>query len=189
MNFSSSGSSFHSFFFLATEPVSSVTVLTRATKRKKKLRQGHNELKTRFSNGPTKTEPYIGLYKGGLERKNIFFITGGRHRATLRNSAPLPPPYLNSCCRATRRLSKHNPAAMRKRRRSRCRGCCPRRVTARELHAGALFSARVPRALFLPVDKAAGAVGRHGWRTRGAREPPKYSRCVYGRRSLGRRCR
>ena len=43
--------------FLATEPASSVTPLTRATKRKKKPRQGHNELKTRFSNGPTKTEP------------------------------------------------------------------------------------------------------------------------------------
>ncbi len=43
--------------FLATGPASSVTPLTRATKRKKKPRQGHNELKTRFSNGPTKTEP------------------------------------------------------------------------------------------------------------------------------------
>jgi len=29
-------------------------------KKKKKLRQGHNELKTRFSNGPTKTEPHGG---------------------------------------------------------------------------------------------------------------------------------
>ena len=45
-------------FFLATGPASSVTPLTRATKRKKKQRQGHNELKTRFSNGPTKTEPW-----------------------------------------------------------------------------------------------------------------------------------
>ena len=51
-------------FFLATGPASSVTPLTRATKRKKKPRQGHNELKTRFSNGPTKTEP---LLKSGTQ--------------------------------------------------------------------------------------------------------------------------
>ena len=35
-------------FFLATEPVSSETELTRATKRKKKPRKGHNELKPVF---------------------------------------------------------------------------------------------------------------------------------------------
>ena len=36
-------------FFLATEPASGLRPLTRATNRKKKQWQGHNELKCRFS--------------------------------------------------------------------------------------------------------------------------------------------
>ena len=47
--------------------------------------------------------------------------------------------YLCSCCPATRRHSKHNPAAMLTRRRSRRQSRCPRRVTNRKLHPGALF--------------------------------------------------
>jgi hypothetical protein len=56
-DFSISWSSHHCFFFLATGPASGATPLTRATKRKKKQWKGHIELETRFSNGPTKTEP------------------------------------------------------------------------------------------------------------------------------------
>ena len=51
------------FFLIATGPASSVTPLTRATKIRKKQWLGHNELKTRFSNGPTKTEPALRKYR------------------------------------------------------------------------------------------------------------------------------
>ena len=71
-------------FFLATGPASSVTPLTRATKRKKKPRQGHNELKTRFSNGPTKTEPWHGRYARNVSTvltfnnlMKLWFVFGG----------------------------------------------------------------------------------------------------------------
>jgi hypothetical protein len=49
------------FFFLATEPASSDAGLTGTTNSTKKQWKGHNELKTRFSNGPTKTEPFFPL--------------------------------------------------------------------------------------------------------------------------------
>ena len=44
-------------FFLSTGPASGVPPLTGTTNSTKKQWKGHNELKTRFSNGPTKTEP------------------------------------------------------------------------------------------------------------------------------------
>ena len=44
-------------FAHCTEPVSSDAELTRATNSTKKQWQGHNELKCRFPDGPTKTEP------------------------------------------------------------------------------------------------------------------------------------
>ena len=51
-------------FFLATEPSSGGPLLTGTTNSTKKQWKGHNELKTRFSNGPTKTEPKTEPFDG-----------------------------------------------------------------------------------------------------------------------------